>query len=88
MVIHIPEDKLRDIADIIIKMVKTRKAMSWELQSLPGKPNFIAKAVPAGKSFIECIYQAQAGVPHHHHIDLRSPVLSDLRMWKVFLARF
>ena len=57
MVICIPQDKLQDIADIITKMVKTRKATSWELQSLAGKLNFIAKVVPAGKSFIKCIYQ-------------------------------
>ena len=32
MVKHIPKDKLQDIAEIITKMVKTRKATSWELQ--------------------------------------------------------
>ena len=84
MVIHIPQDKLQDIAQIITKMVKTRKATSWELQLLVGKLSFIAKVVPAGKCFIKGIYQAQAGVPHHRHIGLRSPVLSDLCMWKVF----
>ena len=31
MVICIPQDKLQDITQIITKMVKTRKAMSWEL---------------------------------------------------------
>ena len=62
--------------------------MSWELQSLAGKLNFIAKAVPAEKCFIKHIYQAQEGVSHHFHVDLKSPVLSDLRMWKVFLAKF
>ena len=36
MVICIPQDKLQDIAHIITKMVKTRKATSWELQSLAG----------------------------------------------------
>ena len=88
MVICIPPDKLQDIVQIISKMVKNRKATSWELQLLAGKLNFIAKVVPAGKCFIKHIYQVQAAVPHHRHIDLRSPVLSDLRMWKVFLAKF
>ena len=40
------------------------------------------------KSFVKWIYQAHKGVPHHHHVDLRSPVLSDLKIWKVFLAKF
>ena len=88
MVICIPQDKLQDIAHIITKMIKTRKATSWELQSLAGKLNFITKAVPAGKCFVKCIYQAQTGVPHHCHVDLRSPVLSNLWMWKVFLVSF
>ena len=39
--------------------------MSWELQSLAGKLNFVAKWMPAGKCFKKHIYQAQAGVPHH-----------------------
>ena len=69
-------------------MIKTRKATSWELQSVAGKLNFIAKAVPAGKCFIKCVYQAQASIPHHRHIDLRSPVLVDLRVWRVFLYKF
>ena len=88
MVIWILHDKLHDIARIISKMVKQRKATSWELQSLVGKLNFVTKAVPAGKCFIKRIYQAQAGIPHYRHVDVRSPVLSDLRMWKVFLNKF
>ena len=58
MIIHFPQNKLQDIAGIIAKMIKARKVTSWELQSLAGKLNFIAKAVPAGKSFIKQIYQA------------------------------
>ena len=50
MVICIPPDKLQDIVHIITKMVKTGKAMSWELQSLAEKLNFIAKAVQARMS--------------------------------------
>ena len=69
-------------------MIKTRKATSWKLQSLTSKLNFIAKAVLAGKCFMKGVYQAQAGIPHHRHIDLCSPVLADLRMWKVFLDKF
>ena len=88
MVICIPPDKLQDIMQIILKMVKKRNHKLWELQSLAGKLNFITKVVPAGKCFIKHIYQAQAGVPHHRHTDLRSPVLSDLQMWKVFLTKF
>ena len=53
MIIHIPEDKLQDIAGIIAKMIKVRKATSWALQLLAGKLNFIAKVVPVGKSFIK-----------------------------------
>ena len=88
MVVHIPAEKLQDIKTIIGKMLKSRKATSWELQSIAGKLNFVTKAVPAGKCFIKRIYEAQAGVPQHHHVDLRSPGLSDLRMWKVFTEQF
>ena len=89
MVVHIPQDKLHDIQQIINKMVKNRNATSWELQSLVRKLNFIMKAVPTGKCFSKRIYQVHAGVPHHHHhVDLHSCVLLDLWMWKVFLTWF
>ena len=55
---------------------------------MAGNINFITKVAAAGKCFIKHIYQAQARVPHHCHVDLKSPVLSNLRMWKVFLAKF
>ena len=88
MVVHVPQDKLHDISAILTKMIHSRKATSWELQSLAGKLNFITKAVPAGRSFTNRIYQAFRGIPNHRHIDLQSAVLSDLRMWKVFLQCF
>ena len=53
IIIHISEDKLQDIAGIIAMMIKASKSTSWELQSLAGKLNFFAKAVPVGKSFIK-----------------------------------
>ena len=88
MVVRVPQDKLHDISAILTKMIRSRKATSWELQSLAGKLNFITKAVPAGRSFMNRIYQAFRGIPNHWHIDLQSTVLSDLWMWKVFLQRF
>ena len=64
MVVRVPLDKLRDRSNLLCKMIKNRKATSWELQSL-AKLNFMVKAVSAGKCFIKGIYQAQAGIPHH-----------------------
>ena len=43
--------------------------------------------MPAGKSFIKDIYQAQAGVPHHYHIDLEAQFFLTCEMWKVFLVK-
>ena len=62
--------------------------MAAELKSLAGKLHFIAKAVPAGRSFTKGVYQSFQGIPKHRHIDLKQPVLADLRMWKLFLIHF
>ena len=51
MVIRIPQDKLNNILAIIIMIVKKRKAIAAALESLAGKLNFVAKAVPAGRTF-------------------------------------
>ena len=88
MVIWVPQDKLKDILQIISKMIKDCKATSWELQSLAGKLNLISKAVPAVKSFIKRVYQVHEGIPHYRHVDLRSPAWSDLCMRKVFPMKF
>ena len=58
------------------------------MESLAGKLNFIAKVVPAGRSFTKRVYQSFQGIPKHRHIDLKQPVLADLCMWKLFLIHF
>ena len=71
MVIKIPEDKRADILKILTKIIQKRKATSLDLQSLAGKSNFLCKAVPAGRPFIQTVYKTFTGVPKHLHIDLR-----------------
>ena len=69
MVIKVPEDKRADILKILTKMIHKRKATSLVLQVLAGKLNFLCKAVPTGKPFIQTVYQAFVGVPQHRNID-------------------
>ena len=51
MVVRIPKDKMLDITLISITIIRKRKEMAAELESLTDQLNFIAKAVPAGRSF-------------------------------------
>ena len=88
MVIRVPEDKRTDILKILQKMLHKRKAIGLDLQSLAGKLNFLSKAVPAGRPFIQSVYQAFAGIPQHWYLDLKGNLLADLRMWKTFLLEF
>ena len=44
--------------------------------------------VPAGKLYIQTVYQAFAGVRQHRHIDLKGNVLLDMSMWKSFLVQY
>ena len=88
MVIRIPQDKKEDLRMSITKTLSKKKATSLQLQSLAGKLNFVCKAVPGGRPFIVNIYRSFAGIPQHHHIQLTGEVLTDLRMWQVFLSTF
>ena len=88
MVARIPRDKIQDITIILITVIKKYKATAAELESLAGKLNFIAKVVPAGRSFTKRVYQCFQGIPKYRHIDLKQPVLVDLQMWKLFLIQF
>ena len=88
MVVKVPEDKRADILEILTKIIHKRKATSWELQSLAGTLNFLCKAIPARRPFIQNVYKTFAAVPQHQHIDLKGDLLADLRMWKPFLLHF
>ena len=80
MVVRIPKDKMQDLTLMLIHIIRKHKATTAELKSLAGKLNFIAKAVPAGRNFTKRVYQCFQGVSKHRHIDLKQPVLADLRM--------
>ena len=65
MVVKVPEDKRADILKILTKIIHKRKATSSDLQSLAGKLNFLCKAIPAGRPFIQNVYKMFAGIPQH-----------------------
>ena len=65
MVIKVPEDKRADILKILTKIIQKRKATTLDLQSLAGKLNFLCKAIPAGRPFIQNMYKTFTGVPQH-----------------------
>ena len=88
MVVRVLQDKFQDISSILITMIKKCKATGYELESLAGKLNFISRIIPAGRSFIQRIYQVQIGIKKKLHIDLKAPVLQDLHMWRTFLSKF
>ena len=88
MMIKVPEGERADVLKILTKMICKRKATSLVLQTLAGKLNFLCKAVPAGKPFIQTVYKVFAGVPQHRHIDLKGDILADMRMWKLFLVKY
>ena len=88
MVVRVPDNKLQDISSILITMIKKLKATGYELESLAGKLNFIFRVIPAGRSFIQRIYQVKIGTKKKLHIDLKAPVLQDLHMWRTFLSKF
>ena len=69
-------------------MIKKWKATGYELESLAGKLNFISRIIPAGRSFIQRIYQAQMGIKKKLHINFKVLVLQDLHMWRMFLSKF
>ena len=83
MVVRVLDDKLQDISSILIAMIKKQKAIGYECESLASKLNFISRIIPAGR-----IYQAQIGIKKKLHIDLKAPVLQDLRMRRTFLSKF
>ena len=74
MVVRVTDDKLQDISSILTTMIKKCKAAGYELESQAGTLNFISRIIPAGRSFIQRIYQVQIGIKKKLHIDLKAVV--------------
>ena len=86
--ILIPPEKVINALKLVRRMLNSKKNKTTlrELQSLCGYLNFLCKCIVPGRAFTRRLYTFGAGIlKPHHHIDIKSEMKSDLRMWEFFL---
>ncbi|XP_053388195.1 uncharacterized protein LOC128551371 [Mercenaria mercenaria] len=87
--IRVPRDKVLKAKSALLELVSCSKNKLRQFQSTVGLLNFIAKAIPAGRSFNRRFYDkmAQAKKPHHF-IRVTRDMIDDAKVWMRFLDNF
>ena len=88
MIIQIPQDKQRDLIKCLSDIIKVESATASSLQSLSGKLNFIAKALPMGWPFICRIYDISAAIHACWILPIQEELREDVNLWLAFLQQF
>ncbi len=80
-VIRIPHHKVTQLLRKLDFVLSQKTVRVKVFHSLAGSMNFYAKAKPGGWTFIRRVYDAEAGLPMHYHINVTSELKKDLKMW-------
>ena len=89
MSLRLPRDKLEEARDKVRAMMKRKKTILKDLQSLLGTLNFACRVVVPGRAFLRRMFDLTKGVASsQHRIRLSNEARLDLRAWSVFLDSF
>ena len=88
MLIVVPQDKKEDILQHLEMVMKMKKTLVQNLQSLAEKLNFIMKAVLQGRAFSARIYWSFKGMKPSWHTSVTRELKKDLQMWITFLQNY
>ena len=84
--ISIPDEKYKEIIELLPKWVDKRTCTKQQLLSLIGKLSFICKVVRPGRIFLRRFINLSMTVKAlHHHITINKQVKEDIRWWLDFL---
>ena len=87
--VALPEDKFRDIKHLIYTFLQRERVTKRQLQVLPGKPNFAARVVHGGRTFLRRILDCIASLRQpHHKARIAGALKQDLLWWHSFLYNF
>ena len=87
--IRLPEDKRERLHRLVTNTVISARFFKCELASLLGYLSFAARAVPAGRTFLRCLYnldRATALIVPYENIRLSSTAVQDLEWWANMLG--
>lgn len=89
MLIRIPLHKVKELHDLIVKVINRHKVTLKEFQSLVGKLSFFTQAIRSSRAFLRRCYDSMIGVKKpFHKIRITAAIKLDLLTWLTFLESF
>ena len=88
MVLEVPEDKIKDILDILDEWMRKEEATLKETQSLAGKLAWMSALVIPGRVFLTRIFRFTRGMPAVGRVLVTNDIRKDVYWWKTFLRQF
>ena len=88
MSLRLPQDKLDEARAKVSSMMKRKKTMLINLQSLLGTLNFACRVIIPGRAFLRRLYDLTKGARKHHWVKLTKSARLDLQAWALFLHSF
>ena len=87
--LHLPDEKLRRLVDIISSWQARRSCPKREFLYLIGHLQHATRIVKPGRPFLRRMIDLSMSARElHHHIRLRTGFHSDLQWWALFLRRW
>ena len=86
--VHLPPTRLADLRVLVNSTSEASKLCKCELASLLGHLSFASKAVPAGRTFLWCLYdldKANHSMGRYKTLCLSQIALEDLTWWNSIL---
>ena len=88
MAVAIPKDKQERIEKQLLEVIQSKKTTVKKIQALAGSLNFITRAVPYGRPFMQKMYDLVAGLQPNWHVSVTSEVKRDCHMWLRFIRDY
>lgn len=89
MQIRIPQNKVKELVQLLSYWVSKKKILLSALQAIVGKLNFFGKAIPGSRAFNRRFYNAMINLDKpYYHIRINRSMKEDMRTWLSFLQEF
>ena len=88
MTLEVTPQRLAETNELLMSWENKKTASKFELQSLLGKLNFVAKCVKPARLFISRMLELLRNMPNHGHMQISEEFMKDVYWWKKFLPKY
>lgn len=87
--VGLPEDKIKDFSQLLLKFKNMKRASLKQLQTLAGKLNWASQVIKCGRSYLRRVLDVMAPLQRNNHkARLSDPFRQDIEWWLSVLQVF